>query len=50
MLQEKLRAMINGFANCSLLATQTTDEDLRIILDNFLNGGVRSDFGTVVLR
>ena len=50
LLQEKLRAMINGFASCSLLATPTTDDDLRVILDGFLNGGVRSDFGTVVVR
>ena len=50
LLQEKLRAIVNGFASCSLLATPTTDDDLRIILDGFLNGGVRSDFGTVVVR
>ena len=47
-LQQKLRAMVNGFASCSLLATPTSDDDLRIILDGFLNGGVRTDFGTVV--
>ncbi len=50
LLQDKLQAMINGLASCSLLATPTTDDDLRIILDNFLNGGVRTDFGTVVPR
>ena len=50
VLQDKLRAMVNGLASCSLLATPTSDDDLRIILDNFLNGGVRSDFGTVVTR
>ena len=49
-LQQKVRAMVNGFASCSLLASPTTDDDLRIILDNFLNGGVRTDFGTVVVR
>lgn len=49
-LQDKLRIMVNGFASCSLLATPTTDDDLRVILDGFLNGGVRSDFGTVVVR
>ena len=27
-----------------------TDDDLRIILDGFLNGGVRHDFGTVVVK
>lgn len=50
VLQDKLRAMVNGFASCSLLATPTNDDDLRIILDGFLNGGVRSDFGTVVVK
>ena len=49
-LQTKLRAIVNGFASCSLLATPTTDDDLRVILDNFLNGGVRHDFGTVVVQ
>lgn len=50
ILQERMRAIINGLAGCSLLATPTTDDDLRIILDNFLNGGVRTDFETVVVR
>lgn len=50
LLRDKLRSMVNGFASCSLLATPTTDDDLRIILDGFLNGGVRSDFGTVVVQ
>ena len=50
LLQDKLRTMVNGLASCSLLATPTTDDDLRVILDGFLNGGVRSDFGTVVTR
>ena len=50
VLQDKLRSMVNGLASCSLLATPTTDDDLRVILDNFLNGGVRTDFGTVVTK
>ena len=50
MLQQKVRTMIDGFATCGMLASQTTDDDLRVILDNFLNGGVRTDFGTVVLK
>ena len=50
MLQQKMRAIVNGLASCSLLATPTTDDDLRIILDNFLNGGVRHDFRTVVVQ
>lgn len=50
MLQQKIRAMVDGFANCGMLASPTSDDDLRVILDNFLNGGVRTDFGTVVLK
>ncbi len=50
LLQDKLRSMVNGLASCSLLATPTTDDDLRVILDGFLNGGVRTDFGTVVVK
>jgi len=50
MLQQKLRAMINGFASCSLAASPVSDDELRLILDNFLNGGVRTDFGTVVVQ
>ena len=50
VLQDKLRTMVNGLASCSLLATPVSDDDLRVILDNFLNGGVRTDFGTVVVR
>lgn len=49
-LNDKIRTMINGFATCGMVAGQTSDEDLRNILDNFLNGGVRTDFGTAVLR
>lgn len=50
MLQQKVRTIIDGFATCGMLASQTSDDDLRVILDNFLNGGVRTNFGTVVLK
>ena len=49
-LMSKLNIVINGFAGCGLVCSQTSDDDLRVILDNFLNGGVRTDFGTVVLK
>lgn len=48
MIQKKLRTLISGLANCGLDSTQTSNEDLRTILDNFLNGGMRTEFGTVV--
>jgi len=47
-IQKKLRLLINGLSGCGLVASQTTNDDLRVILDNFLNGGVTTDFGTVV--
>ena len=48
MIQKKIRTLITGLANCGLDCTQTSNDDLRIIIDNFLNGGMRTDFGTVV--
>ena len=50
MDQERIRTMINGFAGASLVASQVSNDDLRIVLDNFLNGGVRTDFRTVVVK
>ena len=50
LLQKKVRQMISGLSTAGLVASQTSNEDLRVILDNFLNGGVRHDFGTVVVR
>lgn len=48
MVQKKVRLLINGLASCGLNASQTSNEDLRVILDNFLNGGVTTEFGTVM--
>lgn len=45
---KKVRMLINGLAGCGLNASQTTNDDLRIILDNFLNGGTTTEFGTVM--
>ena len=48
MIQKKIRTLITGLANCGLDCSQTSNEDLRVLLDNFLNGGMKTDFGTVV--
>ena len=48
ILQKKVRLLINGLASCGLTAAQTSNEDMRIILDNFLNGGSTTEFGTVM--
>lgn len=48
VIQKKIRLLINGLATCGLNATQVSNDDLRIILDNFLNGGNTTEFGTVM--
>ena len=47
-IQKRIRQLINSLSSCGLTASQTSNEDLRIILDNFLNGGQTTEFGTVV--
>ena len=48
LLQKRIRNMINGLASCGLNASQVNSEDLRVIMENFLNGGKRTEFGTVM--
>ena len=48
MIQKRLRTLISGLANCGLDSAQVSNDDLRTILDNFLNGGMKTEFGTVV--
>ncbi len=48
IIQKKIRALINNFASAGLTAFQTNNDDLRMILDNFLNGGQTTNFGTVL--
>ena len=50
IIQKHLRTLITGLANCGLQASQTSNQDLRVVLDNFLNGGVSTDFGTVITQ
>lgn len=47
-INKRIRQLINGFANAGLNSHQVTNDDLRIILDNFLNGGQTTTFGTVI--
>ena len=47
-IQKRIRNLINAFASAGLNTKQVTNDDLRIILDNFLNGGTTTTFGTVI--
>ena len=49
-VQKRVRQMINGLATCGLNASQISNSDLRLILENFLNGGNTNEFGTVMVQ
>ena len=49
-INRRIRLLISGLGNAGLNASQTSNDDLRIILDGFLNGGSHNEFGTVVLE
>lgn len=48
LIQKRLRTIMMGLANAGLTATQTSNSDLRSIMENFLNGGKNTEFGTVI--
>lgn len=48
LIQKKIHTLISGLATSGLNSTQTSNDDLRMILDNFLNGGTHTNFGTVM--
>ncbi len=48
LFQKRVRQMINGLATCGLNASMISNSDLRLILENFLNGGNTTEFGTVM--
>ena len=49
IIQKRIRNLINNLASAGLTAFQTNNDDLRMILDNFLNGGQTTTFGTVLV-
>lgn len=48
LLMKRVRQMINGLATCGLNASLISNSDLRLVLENFLNGGNTTEFGTVM--
>ena len=48
LIQKRIQSMISGLAGAGLQSSQTSNDDLRMILDNFLNGGQTTTFGTVL--
>lgn len=48
VIQKRLHALISGLASVGLQASQTSNNDLRMILDNYLNDGGQINFRTVI--
>lgn len=48
MIQKKIRLIINGLAQAGLTSSYANNDDLRMVLESFLNGGQNTKFGTVL--
>ena len=48
IIQKRLHNLIANLANAGINSMQVSNSDLRMILDNFLNGGSTTHFGTVM--
>ncbi len=49
LVQKKVRNLINGLAGCGINSSQASNDDLKIVLEGFLNGGKTTEFGTVIV-
>ena len=48
IIQKKVQNMVSNLANAGLQSSQVSNDDLRVLLDGFMNGGSTTEFGTVV--
>lgn len=48
IISKRIQNLISGLASCGLIARQTTNDDLRVLLDSFFNSNVKTEFGTVI--
>lgn len=47
-INKHVQQLITGLASSGLISSKTSDEDLKFLLQNFLNGGLKNEFGTVI--
>ncbi len=47
IIQKRLQTLIGGLANCTINSKQVSNDDLRMLLDNFFNGAESTRFGAV---
>ncbi len=48
VIQKRIQNMVSGLAQSGLQSTQVSNDDLRTLLDGFMNGGDTTNFGTVM--
>lgn len=48
VLQKRVQTIISQLASMGLISRQVSDGDMKFLLQNFLNGGVKNEFGTVM--
>ena len=48
IVQKRLHNLISNLSTCGLNSTQVSNSDLRMLLDNFFNGGQPTTLGTVM--
>ena len=48
VIQKRIQNMVSGLAGAGLQSTQVSNDDLRTLLDGFMNGGDTTNFGTVM--
>ena len=48
LVMKRVRQMINNLGTCGLNGSLVSNTDLRLVLENFLNGGKTTEFGTVM--
>lgn len=47
-INKHIQQLITGLASTGLISSKTSNDDLKFLLQNFLNGGKKNEFGTVV--
>jgi hypothetical protein len=48
IVQKRIQTLISNLASVGLISRQVSDDDLKFLLQNFLNGGRPSEYGTVM--
>ena len=48
IIQKRIQNIVSGLANAGLQSAQVSNDDLRVLLDGFMNGGDTTKFGTVM--